>query len=56
MIKLTPRKKLFVDTAAEMFGNGATINKQMVREAAEKAGIPYPTWFKRCKVGYNMFE
>ena len=56
MIKLTPRKKLFVDTAAEMFGDGATINKLMAREAAEKAGIPYPTWFKRCKVGYNMFK
>ena len=56
MIKLTPRKKLFVDTAAEMFGDGATINKEMARQAAENANIPYPTWFKRCKVGYNMFK
>ena len=56
MIKLTPRKKLFVDTAADMFGDGATINKEMARQAAENANIPYPTWFKRCKVGYNMFK
>ena len=25
-VKLTPRKKLFVETAAEMFGNGSIIN------------------------------
>ena len=25
-VKLTPRKKLFVETAAEMFGNGSPIN------------------------------
>ena len=57
MIKLTPRKKLFVDTAANMFGVGATINKEMTRQAAKKAKIPVPTWFlSRCKVGYNMFE
>ena len=57
MIKLTPRKKLFVDTAANMFGDGATINKEMTRQAAKKAKIPVPTWFlSRCKVGYNMFE
>ena len=57
MIKLTPRKKLFVDTAANMFGDGATINKEMTRQSAKKAKIPVPTWFlSRCKVGYNMFE
>ena len=44
---LSPRKKLFVDTAAEMFGIGATISKQNVREAAEKAGVPFPTWFMK---------
>ena len=31
-VKLTPRKKLFVETAAEMFGNGATITKAMSKE------------------------
>ena len=56
-MNLTPRKKLFVDTAAEMFGDGAVISKQDVREAAEKAGIPVPTWFQdQCKVGYNQFK
>jgi len=55
-VKLTPRKKLFVDAAAEMFGNGSTITKDNARIAAEKAGVPYPTWFKRCNVGYNQFK
>ena len=27
-IKLTPRKQLFVDTASEMFGNGAILTKK----------------------------
>ena len=44
---LSPRKKLFVDTAAEMFGDGAIISKQLVREAAEKAEVPFPTWFMK---------
>ena len=53
---LSPRKKLFVDTAAEMFGDGADISKQNVREAAEKAGVPFPTWFMKpdFKVGYGV--
>ena len=55
-VKLTPRKKLFVETAAEMFGNGSTINKEQTRTAADKAGVPFPTWFKKYKVGYNMFK
>ena len=29
-VKLTPRKKLFVEAAAEMFGNGSTINKEQM--------------------------
>jgi len=55
-IKLTPRKKLFVETAAEMFGNGAVISKDQIRVAAEKASIPYPSWMCRTKVGYNQHE
>jgi hypothetical protein len=55
-VKLTPRKKLFVESAAEMFGNGTIINKDNARVAAKKAGVPYPTWFKKCKVGYNQFK
>ncbi len=54
---LSPRKKLFVDTASEMFGDGATISKSMSIEATKKLGIPNPTWFwGSCKIGYNKFE
>ena len=56
-MNLTPRKKLFVDTATEMFGNGATITKAMTKEAAIKAEIPFPTWFRKaCSVGYNAYK
>jgi len=54
---LSPRKKLFVDTAAEMFGDGAILTKAQKMEAAEKASIPYPTWFgKTFSVGYNAYK
>jgi len=55
---LSPRKKLFVDTAAEMFGDGAVITKAEKTAAAEKAGVPFPTWFKGegFKVGYNAYK
>ena len=38
IMNLSPRKKLFVDTAAEMFGDGAIITKTQKAEAAKKAG------------------
>ena len=54
---LTPRKKLFVDTATEMFGAGAVLTKTQTKEAAAKAGTPYPTWFRKaCSVGYNAYK
>ena len=54
---LSPRKKLFVDTASEMFGNGAIVSKAMMKEAAEKCGVPLPYWMQeKCKVGYNQFK
>ena len=54
---LTPRKKLFVDTAAELFGVGAIITKTQKAAAAEKAAVPFPTWFgKNFKVGYNAYK
>ena len=54
---LSPRKKLFVDTAADMFGEGAIITKAQKAEAAEKAGVPFPTWFgKDYTVGYNAYK
>ena len=53
---LSPRKKLFVDTAAEMFGVGATLTKAMTKEAATKAKVPFPSWFRKtCNVGYNAY-
>lgn len=56
IMNLTPRKQLFVDTAVEMFGVGAILNKPQIRTAADKANVPFPTWFKKCKVGYNQFQ
>ena len=55
-IKLTPRKKLFVETAAEMYGNGAVISKQDIRLAAEKVGIPFPSWTWKLRVGHNQHK
>ena len=54
---LSPRKKLFVDTATEMFGAGAIVSKTMMKEAADKCNVPLPYWMqKSCKVGYNQFK
>ena len=54
---LSPRKKLFVDTATEMFGEGAILTNMQVKEASAKAGVPKAGWFKKaCKIGYNKFE
>ena len=55
-VKLTPRKKLFVETAASMYGNGVVITKDQIRSAAKEAGVPFPSWMGRTKVGYNQFE
>ena len=56
-MKITPRKKLFVDAAAEMFGDGSVLTKSQTKEAALKAGVPYPTWFrKNYSVGYNAYK
>ena len=54
---LSPRKKLFVDTATKMFGDGAILTKLGKTEAAIEAGVPFPTWFgKSFKVGYNQYK
>jgi len=57
-MKITPRKKLFVDAAVEMFGDGSIISKQNVREAAKKAGVPFPTWFMKpeFKAHYGSYK
>ena len=53
---LSPRKKVVVDTAAGMFGEGAIITKAQLVEAAEKAGVPTPSWMGREKIGYHQFK
>ena len=54
---LSPRKKLWVDTATEMFGAGSIVSKSESIEVSNKLNIPKPTWFwKSCKVGYNQFK
>ena len=55
-VKLTPRKLQFVESATAMFGNGAIVSKDDLRSAAEEAGVPFPTWMKKQRVGYNEFE
>ena len=55
-MNLSPRKQLFVDTASKMFGNGAVLSKPQIREAATEAKVPFPSWFKRFKIGYNQFQ
>ena len=56
-MNLSPRKKLFVDTASEMFGVGAVLTKNKTKEAAAKAGIPFPSWFRKtCSIGYNSYR
>ena len=54
---LSPRKKLFVDIATEMVGDGAIMTKTMTKEAAVKAGVPFPGWFRKAhSVGYNAYK
>ena len=56
-MNLTPRKKVFVEKASEMFGAGAILTKTQTKEAANEAGVPFPTWFrKNCSVGYNAYK
>jgi len=56
-MNLTPQKKLFVDTATEMFGDGSVITNAQVKEVAAKAKVPFPGWFRKaCLVGYNAYK
>ena len=55
-MNLSPRKQMFVDTASEMFGNGAILSKPMIRDAAAQAKVPFPSWFKTYKIAYNQFQ
>ena len=53
----SPQKQKFIDAAIEMFGDGVVLDKQGVRDASAKAGVPLAGWFmKSYKVGYNQFK
>ena len=53
----SPQKQKFIDAATDMFGGRAVLNKQNVRDASAKAGVPKAGWFmKSYKVGYNQFK
>ena len=53
----SPQKQKFIDAAVEMFGDGVVLDKQGVRDASAKAGVPLAGWFmKSYKVGYNQFK
>ena len=57
MIKFSPQKQKFIDSATDMFGAGSVINKQQVRDASTNANIPKAGWFiRQFKVGYNQFQ
>ena len=36
----SPQKQKFIDAATDMFGGGAVLSKQNVRDASAKAGVP----------------
>ena len=53
----SPQKQKFIDAATDMFGDGVVLDKQGVRDASAKAGVPLAGWFmKSYKVGYNQFK
>ena len=53
----SPQKQKFIDAATDMFGGGAVLSKQNVRDASVKAGVPKAGWFMKAhKVGYNQFQ
>ena len=57
MMKFSPQKQKFVNSATEMFGAGSIISRQQVVTASETAGVPKAGWFmKQYKVGYNQFK
>ena len=55
-MNLSPRKQLFVDTASEMFGNGAVLSKPQIREAAAEASIPFHLGLKDLKLVITNFN
>ena len=49
MIKLTPQRLKFVESATEKFGDGAVLSRSQINEFVQSTGISNPSWFKRPK-------
>ncbi len=49
MIKLTPQRLKFVESATEKFGDGAVLSRSQINEFVKSTGISNPSWFKRPK-------
>ena len=49
MIKLTPKRLKFVESATEKFGDGAVLSRSQINEFVQSTGISNPSWFKRPK-------
>jgi len=57
MMKFTPQKQKFIDSATDIFGAGSILRKKDVVAASKSAGIPTAGWFLgQMKIGYNQFK
>jgi hypothetical protein len=55
MMKFSPQKQKFIDSATEMCGAGSVLQKKDVVAASKSAGIPTAGWFLgQMKIGYNQ--
>ena len=57
MIKLTPKRLKFVESATEKFGDGV-LSRSQINEFVQSTGISNPSWFKRPKyrVGADQYK
>jgi MoxR-like ATPase len=57
MMKFSPQKQKFIDSATDLFGAGSILTNKQVEDASYSASIPKAGWFKKqFKVGYNKFK
>jgi hypothetical protein len=57
MMKFSPQKQKFIDSATDLFGAGSILTNKQVEDASYSASIPKAGWFKnQFKVGYNKFK
>jgi hypothetical protein len=57
MMKFSPPKQKFIDSATDLFGAGSILTNKQVEDASYSASIPKAGWFKnQFKVGYNKFK